>query len=96
MRAFTASQSDSDLSEKVAIEAEQEEEQDLGPAAPAEQANDKYLEEQKKKREKATTHAKDREEKGKRGEDKGAQEISDEADEDIDVRKWKSIAEMTP
>ena len=37
-----------------------------------------------------------REEKRKRDEDKGTQEISDEADEDIDIRKWKSIAEMTP
>ena len=71
MRAFTASHLDSDLSEKVAMEAEQEE-QDLGSAAPAEQGNDKYPEEQKKKREKEKAHAKDRGEKRKRGEDKGA------------------------
>ena len=66
MRAFTASQSDSDLSENVAMEAEQEEEQDLGSAAPAAQGNDKYLDEQKKKREKATAHAKERGEEKER------------------------------
>lgn len=98
MRAFTASQpdSDSDLSEMVAMGKQEEEEQDLGSAAPAAKGNDKYFEEQKKKREKANVHAKDREEKWKRSEDKAAQEISDEAEEDIDIRRWKSIEEMTP
>ena len=96
MRAFTAFQSDSDLPEQVAMEAEQEEEQELGAAAPAEEGNNKYLDEQTQKRENAKAHAKDIEEKRKRGENKGAQEISDEAEEDIDIRKWKSIAEMTP
>ena len=95
MRAFTASQSDSDsnLSEKVAMEAE---EQDLGAAAPLEKGNDKYLGEQKKKREKSKAHAKDREEKRKRSENKAAQETSEETEEDIDITKWKSIGEMTP
>ena len=50
LRAFTASQSDSDLSEQVAMEAEQEEEQELGAAAPAEEGNKKYFEDQKKRR----------------------------------------------
>ena len=69
MRAFTASQPDSDsMSDKVAMEAEDE--HDLGAAAPAEKGNDKYLETQKKKREKAKAHAKDREEKRKRSEEK--------------------------
>ena len=50
MRAFTASQSDSDtMSDKVAMEAEDE--QDLGAAAPAEKGHKKYLEEPKHKRE---------------------------------------------
>ena len=96
MRAFTAPQSDSDLSEQVAMEAEQEGEQDLGAAAPAAQGSDRYHEEQKRKREKAKAHAKEREDKRRRSEDKGTQEISDEADEDIDISKWKSIAERTP
>ena len=96
MRAFTASRSDSDsnLFEKVAMEAE--EEQDLGAAAPSGKGNAKGLQEQKKKREKSNAHAKDREEKRKRSEDKAAQEISEETEEDIDITKWKSIEEMTP
>ena len=96
MRAFTASQSDSDsnLSDKVAMEAE--EEQDLGAAALSEKGNDKYLGEQKKKREKSKAHAKDREEKRKRSEDKAAQEISEETEEDIDITRWKAIEDMTP
>ena len=35
-------------------------------------------------------------ERRKRSEDKAAQEISEEAEEDIDIRRWKSIEEMTP
>ena len=97
MRAFPAShsQSDSDfnLSDKVAMEAE---EQDLGAAAPSERGNDKYLEEQKKKREKAKAKTKDREEKRKRSDDKVAQEISEETEEEIDITKWKTIEEMSP
>ena len=97
MRAFTASPtaSDSDtMSDKVAMEAEDE--QDLGAAAPAEKGHKKYLEEQKHKREKAKAHAKDREEKRKRGEEKVVQEISEETEEEVDLSKYKSLADMTP
>ena len=96
MRAFTASQSDSDsnLSDKVEVEAEGE--QDLGAAAPSGKGQDKYLEEQKKKREKSKTHAKDREEKRKRSEDKAAQEISEDTEEEVDIMKWRTIEDMTP
>ena len=97
MRAFPASHSrsvsDSNLSDKVAMEAE---EQDLGAAAPSERGNDKYLEEQKKKREKTKAKTKDREEKRKRSDDKAAQEISEETEEEVDITKWKSIEEMSP
>ena len=65
MRAFPASHSqsdsDSNLSDKVAMEAE---EPDLGAAAPSERGNDKYLEEQKKEREIKS------EGEGQRGEEK--------------------------
>ena len=97
MRASTASPtaSDSDtMSDKVAMEAEDE--QDLGAAAPAEKGRKKYLEEQKHKREKAKAHAKDREEKRKRGEEKAAQEISEETEEEVDLSRYKSLSDMTP
>ena len=94
LRVFTASQSDPGLSEQVAMEAEQEEAQELGAAAPAEEGNKKYLEDQKKKREKAKSHAKDRGEEEKRK--RRGQDISDEAEESIGVRKWNSLSEMTP
>ena len=97
MRAFPASHSQSDadpnLSDKIAMEAE---EQYLGAAAPSERGNDKYLEEQKKKREKTKAKTKDREEKRKRSDDKAAQEFSEETEEEIDTPKWKTIEEMSP
>ena len=95
MRAFTASQSDSDtMSDKVAMEAEDE--HDLGAAAPAEKGHNKYLEEQKHKREKAKARAKDKEEKRKRSEEKVAQEISEETEEEVDLSRYKSLSDMTP
>ena len=75
---------------------EAEDEQDLGAAAPAEKGRDKYLEEQKKKREKAKMHARDREEKRKRSEERVAQEISEETEEEIDFTRFKSVDDMTP
>ena len=81
MRAFTASQSDSN-----ADAMSDDEPQDLGAAAPAEKGHDKYLEEQRQKREKAKAHAKDGEEKRKRSEER-VQEISEE--EEIDLEKYK-------
>ena len=89
MRAFTASQSES---EADAMEAEDQ--HDLGAAAPAEKGHHKYLEEQKHKREKAKEHAKDREEKRKRSEEKVAQDISEE--EEVDLARYKGLSEMTP
>ena len=76
MRAFTASQSDSDLSEQVAMEAGQDRAQELGAAAPAEEGDKKYFENQKERRERAKSHAKDREEKRKREEEKETHKIS--------------------
>ena len=68
---------------------EAEEEQDLGAAAPAEKGRDKYLEEKKKKREKAKLHARDREEKRKTSEERVAHEISEETEEEIDFTRFK-------
>ena len=58
---FTASQSDPDLSEQVAMEAEQEEEQKLGAAAPAEEGNKTYLEDHKKRGGKRQSHMRKKE-----------------------------------
>ena len=79
-----------------AFPAMEAEEQDLGAAAPSEKGYDKYLEEQKKKRENTKTKTKDREEKRKRSDDKAAQEISEETEEEIDITKWNTIEEMSP
>ena len=91
MRAFTTSQSGSDTDAM-----EDEDQHDLGAAAPAEKGHDKYLEEQKQKREKAKAHAKDREEKRKRSEER-VHEISEE--EEIDPERYKDYEaweEMSP
>ena len=91
MRAFTTSQSDSDTDAMSA-----EDQHTLGAAAPAEGGHDKYLEEQKHKREKAKARAKERDEKRKRSEER-VHEISEE--EEIDLERYKNYEaweEMSP
>ena len=99
MRACTASPADHDTEmwDETGKEAEQDRDraQELGAAAPAADDDKRYFERQKEKREKAKSHAKDREEKRKRGNEEEPHNVSDDEKEQVDIREFSDLSEMT-
>ena len=69
--------------------------QELGAAAPAAEDDKRYLERQKVKRQKAKSHAKGREEKRKRENEEEPHNVSDDEEEQVDIREFSDLSEMT-